>query len=290
MLMVTFGVTGLVSAAPEKRVAHAVSIPDVEQPTIEHFPTAVAAFAKVLQIPARVIAVGEYHQTVATAAIRSSLSRFADEMLPVLARSATDLVVETWVASGTCGAQASKVEHDVATTTERPPETENEIVTLLRHAKATGMEPHILTLSCKDYRRVTDRHGETDFAKMLKLTRARLQAEVLRWLNAAPVRPERDRRTVAIYGGALHNDLYPTTADRPYAFGPDLFASANGEYLEVDLLVPEYISEDRRLADAPWFRLFEQSSGARDALLIRRRERSFVIIFPPSTKVQKTQP
>jgi hypothetical protein len=290
VLVVTFALADVVSAAPSKHVAHAVSIPDVEQPTLEHFPTAVAALEKVLHIPARVIAIGEYHQTTSTTAIRSSLSRFADEMLPALARSATDLVVETWIATGACGAPEAKVEQDVETTTERPPETENEIVTLLKRAKAAGMAPHILTMSCKDYRYVTDRHGQTDFAKMLKLTRDRLQTEVLHWLHAPSAQPERDGRTVAIYGGALHNDLYPTAANRPYAFGRDLFAKSNGQYLEVDLFVPEYIVDDRRLAQAPWFRLFKQSSGAKDALLIRRSDRSFVIMFPPSTTLQKMEP
>jgi len=144
------------------------------------------------------------------------------------------------------------------------------------------MAPHILTLSCKDYRYVTDKHGETDFAKMLKLTRQRLQDEVVRWLNVPLGRTGRESRTVAIYGGALHNDLNPAPSDRAYAFGRSLFAKAKGQYLEIDLFVPEYIVDDRLLASEPWFRLFKQSLGAKDALLIRRSERSFVILFPQS--------
>jgi hypothetical protein len=288
LLLVAFGLTSVVLAAPAgKRVPQAVSIPAIQQPTVEHFPTAVAAFAKVLRISARIVAIGEYHQTAATTAIRSSLSRFADEILPALAQSATDLVVETWVATGACGATEAKVEREIETTTERPPETENEIVTLLKRAKAAGMAPHILAMSCKDYRYVTDKQGNTDFARMLKLTRDRLQAEVVRWLHEPSGRPDSSNRTVAIYGGALHNDLYPAAADRAYAFGRALFAKAAGEYLEIDLLVPEYIADDRRLAGEPWFRLFKENSNTKDALLIRRSERSFVILFPPSSSAEK---
>ena len=284
LMLVTLGLTGAVSAAPaEKRVAQAFSIPAVEKPTVEHFPTVVAAFEEVLRVPARVVAVGEYHQTTSTAAIRSSLSRFADEILPALARSATDLVVETWIATGACGEKETKVEREIEATTLRPPETENEIVTLLKRAKAAGMAPHILSMSCKDYRYVTDKQGNTDFARMLKLTRDRLQAEVVRWLHEPSARPESIGRTVAIYGGALHNDLHPAAADKAYAFGRALFAKAKGEYLEIDLVVPEYIVNDRRLSSEPWFRLFKESSNAGDALLIRRSERSFVILFPPSS-------
>jgi len=83
LLVVTLGFTTVATASPTKHLAHPVSIPDVEQPTVEHLPTAAAALEKVLRIPARVIAVGEFHQTTSTTAIRSSLSRFADEMLSV---------------------------------------------------------------------------------------------------------------------------------------------------------------------------------------------------------------
>jgi hypothetical protein len=287
VLLVTFGLIGAVFSSPAKGSANATPIPVMAKPTVEHFPTAAAALEEILRVPARVIAVGEYHQTTATAGIRSSVSRFADEMLPVLSRVATDFVVETWVSTGSCGATETKVTHDVEVTTERPPETENEIVTLLKRAKGAGLSPHVLTMSCKDYRYVTDKSGETDFSKMLKLTSNRIQDEVLHWLNAPPAQVGRANRTIAVYGGALHNDLYPSREDKAYAFGRSLFAKANGEYLEIDLFVPEYIADDRRLAAEPWFGLFREASKAGDALLIRRSARSFVILFPPAGASEK---
>lgn len=286
-LLVTFGFMGAVFSAPMKGSADATPIPSEEKPTVQHFPTAAAALEEVLRVPARVIAIGEYHQTKATTAIRSSVSRFADEMLPVLSRRATDFVVETWISTGSCGATETKVTRDVEVTTERPPETENEIVTLLKRAKGAGLAPHVLSMSCKDYRYVTDKSGETDFTKMLRLTRDRIQDEVLRCLGGPPMQVGERGRTVAVYGGALHNDLYPAREDKAYAFGRSLFAKANGEYLEIDLFVPEYIAEDRRLAGEPWFRLFREGSKAGDALLIRRSARSFVILFPPSAPGEK---
>jgi hypothetical protein len=255
-------------------------VPQQEQPAVEHFAHAAQALDRVLATPAQVVAFGEYHQTAATKNIPSSLLRFIEELLPAVAKLATDLVVETWVADGHCGRQESKVVEEVQTTTERPPETEGEIVTLLKRAKAAGMMPHILTLSCKDYWSITGRGGETDFAKMLTLTRDRLQGEVTRALVVPRPAASSHVPRVAVYGGALHNDLYPASGDRPFAFGRALFAKVKGQYLEVDLVVPEYILGDQHLATEPWFDAFKAGIKAGDALLIRRSERSYIIVFP----------
>ncbi len=279
-LLASLGMLVAPAASSAAKSASGVPVPAQERPAVEHFATAAQALEKVLATPARVLAFGEYHQTTETRKIRSSLSRFTEELLPVIAKRATDLVVETWVADGACGKRESKVVDDVQTTTERPPETENEIVTLLKRARAMGIAPHILTMSCKDYRRVTDKDGETDFAKMLTLTRERLQSEVGRWLSAPMPAGSKGPRVVAVYGGALHNDLYPAPEDRPFAFGRALFDKAKGQYLEVDVFVPEYIMTDERMAVEPWFATFKAGIKAGDALLIRRSERSYIIVFP----------
>jgi len=273
---------GTPTASLAGKPAPALAVPVQERPAVAHFASAAQALAQVLATPAQVVAFGEYHQTTATRKIPSSLLRFTDELLPLVAKHATDLVVETWVTDGGCGKQETKVVEEVQTTTERLPETENEIVTLLKRAKAAGIAPHILTMSCQDYRRVTGKDGETDFAKMLTLTRDRLQSEVSRWL-AAPG-PVASERKVVVYGGALHNDLYPAPGDRPFAFGRSLFAKVKGQYLEVDLFVPEYILGDKRMATEPWFAAFKAGIKAGDALLIRRSPRSYIIVFPATIR------
>ena len=285
ILLLAIGMSGpsrAASRAAQSGFRPAIAIE--ERPTIEHFATAAEALRRVLAVPARVVAFGEYHQTTKTTEIRSSLARFIDELFPQVAKLATDLVVETWVADGRCGKQENKVVEEVQTTTERPPETENEIVTLLKRAQASGVAPHILIMSCKDYAQVTTKNGDTDFAKMLALTRERLQGEVSRWLRAPKSSGSKGARTVVVYGGALHNDLYPAPSDRPFAFGRALFAKAKGQYLEVDLFVPEYILTDKRMAVEPWFASFEEGIKAGDSLLIRRSERSYIIVFPLTSR------
>jgi len=268
------------SVSAATKPASRPTVPVQGRLAIEHFATAARALEQVLATPTQVVAFGEYHQTTETTKIHSSLLRFTAELLPLVAKLATDLVVETWVADGRCGKQESKVVEEVQTTTERPPETENEIVTLLKRAQAEGVSPHILTMTCKDYQSVTNKDGETDFVKMLTLTRARLQSEVWRWLRAPRSSTSKGSRMVAVYGGALHNDLYPSPSDKPFAFGRALFAKAKGQYLEVDLFVPEYILADKRMAGEPWFAAFKGGIKVGDALLIRRSERSYIIVFP----------
>lgn len=283
-IMIVIGMTGAPAASLAAKPAPRAAVPAQERPAITHFATAALALEEVLATPAQVVAFGEFHQTTATTKIPSSLLRFTDELLPLVAKLATDLVVETWVADGGCGKQESKVVEEVQTTTRRPPETEHEIVTLLKRAKAAGIAPHVLSMSCKDYRQVTGKDGKTDFAKMLTLTRDRLQGEVGRWLAAPPPAASERGRKVAVYGGALHNDLYPAPGDRPFAFGRSLFAKAKGQYLEVDLFVPEYIVGDKRMATLPWFAGFKSAIKAGDALLIRRGPRSYIIVFPATIR------
>ena len=59
---------------------------------------------KLLGRKPRVVAFGEYHQTEGGSRVPSSVKRFGDEMLAAVAPSASDLVLETWVTEGKCGA------------------------------------------------------------------------------------------------------------------------------------------------------------------------------------------
>src|SRR5438105_8957094 len=52
----------------------------------------------------RVMAFGEYHQIEGGAPVASAVKRFGDQMLASVAPSASDLVLETWVTEGKCGA------------------------------------------------------------------------------------------------------------------------------------------------------------------------------------------
>ncbi|HNN97111.1 MAG TPA: hypothetical protein PKI03_32805, partial [Pseudomonadota bacterium] len=129
----------------------------------------------------RVVAFGEYHQTTAMAkkgAPVSSLRRFSGELFGVLAPRASDIVLETWVTDGNCGSQETTAVAKVEKTTERPQTTENELVTLVKQAKSAGVQPHILRLSCDDYKSMLSADGQVDFEKLLGLLTTLLHKKI----------------------------------------------------------------------------------------------------------------
>src|SRR4051812_44840373 len=61
----------------------------------------------------KVIGFGEFHEIEGAPKVRSSLVHFRDELLPMLAPLASDLVLETWVTQGNCGKEETEVVEQV---------------------------------------------------------------------------------------------------------------------------------------------------------------------------------
>ncbi len=242
----------------------------------ERFPSPGAAVSALVEGATGVVAFGELHQTAKTASIRSTLARFTDEVLPAIAPRAAHLIVETWVSRGTCGEAEKRVTAEVARTTERPPETENEIVRLLRRAKALGVAPHVLDVDCHEYQAL-QAGGRVDYDRLLRLTGAHLQRAIEQAL-ALP-RPA-GRPLILVYGGALHNDLRPAASLAAYSFGPAIDAWTAGNYREIDLYVPELVDALAALRLEPWYRVWKAVTPPGGTLVIRRGPRSAVVLFP----------
>ena len=219
----------------------------------------------------RVLAVGEQHQTTKTAKIPSAIMRFTEEFLPLLSSmGATDLVVETWISTGKCGEEEKQAVAEVEKTTERPKNTENEVITLVLQAKDRGLVPWALEMDCKDYQALLQ-SGRTDFDKLLRLTGDQLRLKITKAL-AHP-----KSRLVVSYGGALHNDLHPDGESAPYSFAPAVSAQVGGALVELDLYVPEYIGKDNPARKAAWYALAAKKKGL---TLVERNPGSFVLLFP----------
>ena len=245
-----------------------------KSPTATTYATVAEALRVVLASQPRVVAVGELHQTQATARVPSALARFTREMLgPLRAAGATDLVVETWIATGSCGETEEKAVAQVEKTTERPAHTENEVVTLLKQAKQAGMQPRILQVACRDYQAMMG-GSEIDFERLLRLTRDQLEAQI----RVALARP--GSRMVVSYGGALHNDLQPTPELAPCAFGPAVSRAVGGRYVELDLYVPEYVDQNAALRKEPWWGAYRRAYRRGRVTLVRHGEASFALVFP----------
>jgi hypothetical protein len=273
--MTAVGVAVAVLLGRAAPVPPAVALP----PKVERLAPA-AAVARLLADPGGVMAFGELHQTKATAHVRSALAQFTDEILPVVAPHAAHLIVETWVTRGTCGESEARATKEIERTTERPAATESEIVKLLRRAKELGVAPHVLDIACDEYQQLLggSPSGEVDYDKLLKITTTHL-ARAIRQALALPHPP--GRPLVIVYGGALHNDLYPAyTTD--YAFGREIFALTRGAYREVDLYVPALVEGAAAVKVDPWF---ETAVAAIKKQKMNRADADFLVWRSPDSAI-----
>jgi hypothetical protein len=273
--------------------------PDAAPAAIEHreqglrfwsLPDEAAALREVLRGGPRILGFGEYHQKKGSAKAASAIQRFAGPLLRSLAPSASDLIVETWVTDGRCGEQEREVTRQVEVTTQRPAETENEVIRLAKQAKALGVQPHGLTVSCKDYKRLLGGGEEVDYEKLLDLITRQLERQAQRvWLArtkavvAAAKKAAPPARAIVLYGGALHNDRFPPVEElRAFSYAAALDKLSGGHFVEVDLYVPEYIAGDADLAKQAWWPIFRRHASKSRLLLIERGERSYILIFRKS--------
>lgn len=248
---------------------------------VETYPSASEAARAVLarNRSVEVFGFGEVHQRGADVKVMSSLRRFTAYVLPQLRDvGVTDLVIETWATSGKCGAPEQEAVSDVAQTTKRPASTENEIISMIRTARAYDIRPHILEMSCGDYEGLFA-EGEVDYDRLLKVL-TRLLREKVDWVRAAQVKAGIvPPRPIAVYGGSLHNELYPEAELADYSYAPALSEALDGRYLEVDLLVPELIEGDRVLTRQAWYPTFLRRRSPERALVFERGPSSLVIVF-----------
>jgi hypothetical protein len=243
-------------------------------PTVRGFDSPAEALRSILGAHPRVIAFGEFHEIKGAAKVKSAIARFTDELLAEVAGGASDLIVETWVTEGNCGREETQVTNQVQETTQRPESTESELVTLLKRAKAQSVQPSILTLSCAGYRALLSQDGEVDYEKLLATVTDLLQRKIAERLRAGA--PD---KTILVYGGALHNDLFPRKELRAYSFAPSVMKATRGRYLEIDLYVPEYIEHDKELTAEPWYPRVADAALAKKVALVRRSANSYIIVF-----------
>ena len=224
---------------------------------------------------ARVLGFGELHARVDRAQVRSALAAFT-EALPAFGERLSDLVVETWIVDPKCGQQAVTATKKIEAEVKRPEATKSEITLLADAARAAKIQPHAMTLSCKDYEQLAPEKGSPDPIAMLGLvTRelTRVTASAIRYRDREPGH----RPWIAVYGGALHNDRFPAAGVAEWSYAGSIDLASNGGYVEIDLIVPEFAEPDKPSQAQPWFPLL----AAADRVLVwTRGERSFVVILP----------
>ena len=276
------------SAAPEpslesRKLQTADATPEPPLPKHTVLPSAKAAFAAILATKPAVIGIGEYHQTRDAAHIESAIATFDAELVDMLGEITSDLVLETYISEGKCGEAEKVVSEKVPETTERPETTESEISRLIGHARALGIEPHILRMRCQDFETIVV-EGEVDFDKLLVWVTgelARVTNSIIEY-RAGRGRQAKDydarRTTIAVYSGAHHNNLSPAGDMDELSYVSKIAGAAGDRYVEVDLYVPEFVRGKGTALAEPWYPLLDQAAPD-PVMLIERAPRSYIILL-----------
>ncbi len=249
--------------------------------------TLAAAVTALITPATRLIGLGELHSRVDRPGAPSTLRRFTDEILPALPARTRDLVLETWTVDPRCGKAGAVTTAKLEAATRRPAATKNELGILVDTSRLRGIRAHPMRVTCEDYAAMAG--GDDDaIVHMLDLTTAELArlANTLLTRAAAPApAPERSPTPpppplVVLYGGALHNDRFPTDGLSSWSYSALVEAASERTYLEIDLIAPELAEGDPALAAQPWAPLLGASSRV---VTYRRGERSYVIVLPRAT-------
>ena len=247
-------------------------------PPYMSFKNASEAMTYLLKRPHSVLGIGEYHQQHRFKHISPAIERFRKQMLPQLGGEISDLLVETWVTTGQCGKQEKVVVKEVKKVIKRPKKTTNHIIELLKAGKRMKMAPHILRAHCKDYESLQD-ETKTGFdpVKMLRFVTDKL-GQTTTWILKER-KKRKQKAAIAIYGGAIHNDIKPSETLRPFSYVHTLPAKAQKKFIELDLYVPEYIYEDAHYKKVAWYPLLNKAKETNKVILIQHTSRSFSLIF-----------
>jgi hypothetical protein len=218
-----------------------------------------------------VYAIGEYHQTRNAISATSPLARFTREIIGLLEPRADHFVVEAWLDASCWG----KTSDQVVAATGRTKATEMEVMRLMQRSQRLHLQTHTLPMTCIEYDAVVDASGHVDFLLLLELITGKL-AETTRSLLAKD-------RAVIVYGGALHNDLYPRWPLDSLSYAKSLSDQLGGKVLEIDLVVPEVVADMQMIRSEPWFPLLGRASPHR-VLVWQRGPASYVVILPAQSE------
>ncbi len=221
---------------------------------------------------AEVYAVGEYHPIQAIVERHSPLARFTNEIIGLLEPHAHHLVVEAWF-DASCVAGGDPIQAQIQAVTNRPPSTQADLAKLVAAGQRLQMETHGLPMTCIEHGSVLDPRGRVDFLRLLELVTEKLHDTTERLLRA--------KRSVIVYGGALHNDLYPRWPLEELSYAHSL--ARDHEVLELDLVVPEVVAPMTMIRQEPWFPLLARASPAR-VIVWERGPGSYVVILPAQSE------
>ncbi len=230
----------------------------------------------------RVFAVGEYHPTkrsvAAAAAIPSAL--FRTDILPVLDLVANHLLIESWIDDGSWSAPVSALAQQVTLAMDRPG---NAALLPARAPALSSMTLHLLQMTPIEQDAMLDPRGRVDFFRLLTTITSKLNE------TAQQIIARHATDAVVVYGGALHNDLYPRWTLDVFSYAQPLQAALGGGVVEIDIVVPEIAANNPATAHLPWLPLLA-AAGPDRVLVYQPGPHSYVIITQTSVAARPHRP
>ncbi len=246
----------------------------------ELFDSPEAAFARVLEDKPAVLAVGETHAPADAPKVASTTRRFTELFLPKLEGRASDLVLELWVANARCNTAQQKREIKQVASQQRDvtqgqsQSNQGEFLALYNTARQKKLRAHLLVPDCGEYARILDA-GTGDIDAMLSMIARLTGAKIEELLGA-------EHAMIVAYGGAMHNDLSPRKGREAWSFGPRVSDKVGGQYVELDLIVPEFVGETDAWKSQAWYPHWKRGAQGGKTVLYTVRPGSYAMVFPPS--------
>jgi len=205
----------------------------------------------------RVYAVGEYHPTRDLVGPATPIARFTRDILGLLEPRARHMVIEAWLDT-------------------RCAEPQRDVDQLVRAGSDRHIATHGLPVTCIEHSAMLDNRGHIDVLRLLELLTEKLHDTTRALVD--------DDLDVIVYGGALHNDLYPHWPLEQLSYAQPLAVElGGGGVVEIDLVVPEIVAPMASIRYEPWFPLLARAAPDRTTLW-QRGPASYVLILPALTE------
>lgn len=230
----------------------------------------------ILHHKAQLIAFGEAH---APASFRgaTTVHRFTHDLLPTIADGASHLLLELLSPpkEGCQKEKAAAQKESEKVTEGQSQQNQNEYFALGTEARKLGVIPDILWSTCEDLAFIASPEGGV--VAMME-TIAQLSEKTLK----EQLRGTRKGRPLVLaYGGALHNDVAPREGRERWSYGPEMLVDTKGSYLEIDLIVPELISDSESWKSFAWYDAYHALDHNEGAILMRWGEKSYSLFLEP---------
>ncbi len=230
----------------------------------------------ILQHKAQLIAFGEAHAPAGFKGT-TTVGRFTRDLLPTIADGASHLLLELLnPPKEGCQKEKQAAQKESNQITQgQAQQNQNEYLVLGAETRKLGVVPDILWSTCEDLAYIASPEGGVVamMETIAKLSEKSLKEQLRTTRKGRPL--------VLAYGGALHNDATPKEGRTTWSYGPAMLEDTKGSYLEIDLIVPELISDSESWKSFAWYDAYQALDHKEGAVLMQWGEHSYSLFLEP---------